>query len=109
MSRRSTEAPSTQTNGESNSDLVNGEILNGLDQEPTVAVDSSSAAAKVSKKGKHTESSVEQELREQLERANSEKEALETQYQTLLDRLSEMRSKIGLKLQQDAVSDLFIR
>jgi len=45
-------------------------------------------------------------LQEELERTKAEKEALEGQYRTLLDRLSEMKSKIGLKLQQDAVSPL---
>lgn len=43
------------------------------------------------------------ELQEELERTKAEKETLEGQYRTLLDRLSEMKSKIGLKLQQDAV------
>lgn len=43
------------------------------------------------------------ELQEELERTRAEKETLEGQYRTLLDRLSEMKSKIGLKLQQDAV------
>ena len=43
------------------------------------------------------------ELQDELERTQAEKETLEGQYRTLLDRLSEMKSKIGLKLQQDAV------
>jgi hypothetical protein len=43
------------------------------------------------------------ELQDELERTKVEKETLEGQYRTLLDRLSEMKSKIGLKLQQDAV------
>ncbi|KIM21828.1 hypothetical protein M408DRAFT_333211 [Serendipita vermifera MAFF 305830] len=42
------------------------------------------------------------ELQEELDRTREEKETLEGQYRTLLDRLSEMKSKIGLKLQQDA-------
>jgi hypothetical protein len=44
-----------------------------------------------------------EELQAQLIRTREEKELLEGQYQTLLDRLSEMKSKIGHKLKQDAV------
>lgn len=97
------------TNGDSSHEKLNGEMLNGIDKNPSVAIDSAPAAAKASKKGKQGGSTVEQDLREQLERANVEKEELETQYRTLLDRLTEMRTKIGLKLQQDAVSPVHIR
>jgi hypothetical protein len=96
--------PGSLSNGDSPHSTLNGEMLNGIDTEPTVAIDSAPAAkAKATKKGKQAGSSIEQELREQLEQANAEKETLELQYRTLLDRLSEMKSKIGLKLQQDAV------
>jgi hypothetical protein len=95
--------PGSLNNGDSSHSTLNGEMLNGLDKEPTVAIDSTSAAAKAPKKGKQAGSPVEQELRRQLEQANADKETLELQYRTLLDRLSEMKSKIGLKLQQDAV------
>jgi hypothetical protein len=42
-------------------------------------------------------------LQAELIRTREEKELLEGQYRTLLDRLSEMKSKIGQKLKQDAV------
>jgi hypothetical protein len=63
-----------------------------------------SAAAK-GRNGLHSSGDVAlvNELQEELERTKAEKETLEGQYRTLLDRLSEMKSKIGLKLQQDAV------
>jgi len=99
--------PGSLNNGDSSHSTLNGEMLNGLDKEPTIAIDSASAAAKAPKKGKQAGSPAEQELRRQLEQANADKETLELQYRTLLDRLSEMKSKIGLKLQQDAVG-LFI-
>ena len=44
-----------------------------------------------------------EELQAELKHAREEKELLEGQYKTLLDRLSEMKSKIGHKLKQDAV------
>src|SRR5258706_13696325 len=44
-----------------------------------------------------------EELQAELIRTREEKELLEGQYRTLLDRLSEMKSKIGQKLKQDAV------
>jgi len=44
-----------------------------------------------------------EELQAELIRTREEKELLEEQYRTLLDRLSEMKSKIGQKLKQDAV------
>lgn len=91
------------SNGDSPHSTLSGEMLNGIDAEPIVAIDSAPAAAKAAKKGKQAGSSVEQELREKLEQTNADKETLELQYRTLLDRLSEMKSKIGLKLQQDAV------
>jgi hypothetical protein len=47
------------------------------------------------------------ELEAELSKTRSEKETLEAQYRTLLDRLSEMKNKIGLKLQQDAVGFSF--
>ncbi|KAG8817130.1 hypothetical protein FRC19_011613 [Serendipita sp. 401] len=49
-----------------------------------------------------TDGSTILDLQEELERTRAEKETLQGQYQSLLDRLSEMKSKIGLKLQQDA-------
>lgn len=49
------------------------------------------------------------ELEAELDKMRGEKETLEGQYRTLLDRLSEMRNKIGLKIKQDAVSILFRR
>jgi hypothetical protein len=110
MSRPSMDKPGSLSNGDSSHSTLNGEMLNGLDTEPTVAIDSAPAAAKATKKGKQSGSSVEQELREKLEQANADKETLESQYRTLLDRLSEMKSKIGLKLQQDAVGPfIFMR
>lgn len=42
-------------------------------------------------------------LQAELKHTREEKELLEGQYRTLLDRLSEMKSKIGHKLKQDAV------
>lgn len=44
-----------------------------------------------------------EELQAELTRMREEKELLEGQYRTLLDRLSEMKSKIGHKLKEDAV------
>jgi len=44
-----------------------------------------------------------EELQAELKHTREEKELLEGQYRTLLDRLSEMKSKIGHKLKQDAV------
>jgi hypothetical protein len=44
-----------------------------------------------------------EELQAELIRTREEKELLEGQYRTLLDRLSEMKSKIGQKLKQDSV------
>jgi len=44
-----------------------------------------------------------EELQAELIRTREEKELLEGQYRTLLDRLSEMKDKIGHKLKQDAV------
>ena len=44
-----------------------------------------------------------EELQAELRHTREENERLEGQYRTLLDRLSEMKSKIGHKLQEDAV------
>jgi hypothetical protein len=53
--------------------------------------------------GSHHNGGTVEELQAELERTREEKELLEGQYRTLLDRLSEMKSKIGHKLKQDAV------
>ena len=43
-------------------------------------------------------------LRKELERAKEEKDVLASQYRTLLSKLTAMRTTLGNKLQQDAVS-----
>lgn len=43
-------------------------------------------------------------LRKELERAKEEKDVLASQYRTLLSKLTAMRTSLGIKLQQDAVS-----
>lgn len=43
-------------------------------------------------------------LQRELERAREEKETLATQYRNLLAKLTQMRTTLGNKLQQDAVS-----
>ena len=43
-------------------------------------------------------------LQRELERTKEEKDALSSQYRTLLSKLTAMRTSLGTKLQQDAVS-----
>lgn len=52
--------------------------------------------------GNGASGSTLEQVQAELERTKLEKETLEGQYRTLLDRLSDMKSKIGTKLQQDA-------
>jgi len=47
-----------------------------------------------------------QRLERELNRAREEKETLATQYRNLLAKLTQMRTSLGNKLQQDAVSSV---
>ncbi|PVG01433.1 hypothetical protein CPB86DRAFT_104151 [Serendipita vermifera] len=79
------------------SSLENGGRINGLDK--TTAGQTSDSRSKLHSR---SDSSTMEELRQQLEKMRVEKEESEANYRTLLERLSEMKSKIGLKIQQDA-------
>ncbi|CAG8659876.1 1660_t:CDS:2, partial [Acaulospora colombiana] len=79
------------------SSLENGGRVNGLDK--TAASQRSDSRSKLHSR---SDSSTMEELRQQLEKMRVEKEESEANYRTLLERLSEMKSKIGLKIQQDA-------
>jgi hypothetical protein len=99
------------THGRTNSaQSVKGKRVHedGHDAASTGNANGTSVAAK-GRNGLHPsgDGALVNELQEELERTRAEKETLEGQYRTLLDRLSEMKSKIGLKLQQDAVRSTF--
>jgi hypothetical protein len=76
------------------SSLEKGGQVNGLDK----------PSSSRSKLHSRSDSSTMEELRQQLEKMRLEKEESEDNYRTLLERLSDMKSKIGVKIQQDAVS-----
>ncbi|KAG8792512.1 hypothetical protein FRC17_008588, partial [Serendipita sp. 399] len=88
MSRISIDGPSNLPNGTETSN--NGSIA------------AQKNANTVGRPRRSTDIPSLQGLQDELEKTRSEKETLEGQYRTLLERLSEMKSKIGLKLQQDA-------
>lgn len=62
--------------------------------------------------GVHSNSNEESDLVQRLEReldhTREEKENLATQYRNLLAKLTQMRTSLGNKLQQDAVSEILV-
>ena len=88
-----------------NSVDARGRAVNG-NETPRSSVDKAKGNGSVSVEGNGSSirgGSTLEEVHAELERTKQEKETLEGQYRTLLDRLSDMKSKIGLKLQEDAV------
>lgn len=78
-------------------DLSNGSLLNGVNGKSTPSPRHS---------GEHSSPDRTIKLEKELERTKQEKEALSTQYQNLVTRLNNMRTTLGNKLKQDAVSSL---
>ena len=54
------------------------------------------------------ENDLVQRLERELEHTREEKENLATQYRNLLAKLTQMRTSLGNKLQQDAVSEILV-
>ena len=78
-------------------DLPNGSLPNGVNGKTTPSPRHS---------GEHGSPDRTVQLQKELERTKQEKEALSTQYQNLVTRLNNMRTTLGNKLKQDAVSPL---